>query len=48
MEALEELDFKVAFVGGNTKASRNNNKYKIPRDVILDNITMNEFINMVN
>ncbi|MBQ9071764.1 MAG: polysaccharide deacetylase family protein [Bacilli bacterium] len=48
MEVLEELDFKVAFVGGNTKASRNNNKYKIPRYVIFDNITMNEFINMIN
>lgn len=48
LEVLEELDFKIAFVGGNVKASRKNDKYKIPRYVILDNITMNEFINMVN
>ncbi|MDO4963817.1 MAG: polysaccharide deacetylase family protein, partial [bacterium] len=48
ISALEELDFKVAFVGGNKKASRSNNKYKIPRYVILDGISMNEFIGMIS
>ena len=45
---VSELGFKIAFVGGNAKATQNNNRYQINRYVVLDTITMNQFINMVN
>lgn len=48
IKAVKDAGFKVAFVGGNRKASRNDNKYKIPRYVILNSTTLSEFINMVN
>lgn len=47
-EAVKESGFKIAFVGGNTKASQSNDPYRIYRYVILNNITLNQFINMVN
>ena len=48
LQALKELDFKLAFVGGLKKATRENNKLLIPRYPILSDITMQQFINMVN
>jgi len=48
VEAVRESGFKIAFVGGNVKANQNNNPYLINRYVILSNISMNQFINMVN
>lgn len=46
--AVRESGFKIAFVGGNTKASQSNDPYRIYRYVVLSNITLNQFINMVN
>ena len=48
LEVLKELDFKLAFVGGNKKATRSDNKYEIPRYVILSDITLEGFKKMVN
>ena len=48
VEAVKESGFKIAFVGGNVKANQNNNPYLINRYVILNSISMNQFINMVN
>ena len=48
IQALKELDFKLAFVGGNKKATRSDNKYEIPRYVILSDITLEGFKKMVN
>lgn len=47
MNAIKEAGFKLAFVGGNYKASRSSNKYLIPRFHIYDNITMDEFISYI-
>lgn len=46
--AVKESGFKIAFVGGNTKASQNNDPYQIRRYVIYSYTTLNQFINMVN
>lgn len=48
IEALQELDFKLAFIGGNKKSNQNNNKYKIPRYIIYKNTSLSSFKNMVN
>lgn len=48
IEAVKESGFKIAFVGGNVKSTQNNNPYLINRYVILSNISLNTFINMVN
>ena len=47
IRAVKDAGFKVAFVGGNRKASRNDNKYKIPRYVIYKGTTLEQFKNMV-
>lgn len=47
-EALKEVGFEIAFIGGNIKATQNNNPYLIHRYVIYSNTTLNQFINMVN
>ena len=47
IQAVKDVGFKVAFVGGNRKASRNDNKYKIPRYPIQDNTTLQQFISYV-
>lgn len=47
IKAVKEEGFKVAFIGGNRKASRSDDKYKIPRYPISDTTTMSQFINMV-
>lgn len=48
IEVLKELNFKIAFVGGDEKATRNSNKYKIPRYVIYKNTSLNSFKNMIS
>lgn len=48
IRAVKDSGFKVAFVGGNRKASRNDDKYKIPRYPIHDSTSMEQFIKMVN
>ena len=48
IKAVKEVGFKIAFIGGYRKASRNDDKYKIPRYPIQSNITMAEFKSMVN
>lgn len=45
---LKEAGFKLAFVGGDVKATRGNNKYKIPRYHIYKSITIEQFKNMVS
>jgi len=48
IRAVKDVGFKVAFIGGNRKVSRNDDKYKIPRYPIHDSTTMEQFKNMVN
>lgn len=48
INAVRDVGFKMAFVGGNRKSSRSDNKYKIPRYPIHKNTTMDSFIKMVN
>lgn len=45
---VKQVGFELSFVGGNYKASRNNDKYKIPRYPIYKNITMQQFIHMIS
>ena len=45
---VQEVGFKVAFLGGNRKSMREDNKYKLPRYAIQYNITMDEFIRILN
>jgi len=47
IEDLKEVGFKLAFAGGDIKASRNSNKYKIPRFHIKSDITLDDFISIV-
>lgn len=48
IQAIKDLGFKVAFAGGNRDATRNSNKYLIPRYPIHSNITMDRFKEIVN
>jgi len=48
LEVLKELDFKLAFVGGDYKASRNDNFYQIPRYHIYETTPLDEFVNMIS
>ena len=48
IKAVKEAGFKVAFIGGNRKATRNDDKYKIPRYPIHDSTTMAQFKAMIN
>lgn len=48
INAVREVGFQMAFVGGNRKSSRSDNKYKIPRYPIHKTTTMDSFIKMVN
>ena len=48
IRAVKEAGFKVAFIGGNRKATRNDNKYKIPRYIIYNSTSLQQFKNMVN
>lgn len=47
VEALKEAGYKLAFVGGNRKATQSNNKYSIPRYVMYKNTSLNSFIRMI-
>lgn len=47
IKAVKEAGFKVAFIGGYRKASRSDNKYKVPRYPVYDSTTLNQFINMI-
>ena len=48
LQVLEELGFKLAFVGGDYKASRNNNKYQIPRYHVYRETSLDQFVNMIS
>lgn len=48
LKAVQDAGFKLAFVGGNRKATRNSNKFLIPRYPIISDITLNDFISIVN
>ena len=48
IQAVQDLGFRVSFVGGSTKSRRSNNHYLIPRYPVMDDITLNEFIRMVS
>lgn len=48
ISVLKEMGYKVAFTGGDYKASRDDDKYKIPRYHIYDSTTLDEFIDMIN
>lgn len=45
---VKEAGFKVAFAGGGYKATRNSNKYAIPRYPIQSNISLNTFVNYIS
>ena len=47
IKAVKESGFKVAFIGGYRKASRSDDKYKIPRYPIYDSTSLSEFKIMV-
>ena len=48
IKALKDSGFKIAFGGGNTKATRNSNKYVVPRYPIHDSTTLESFIKKVS
>ena len=48
LQAVKDLGFRISFIGGNVKARRSNNNYLIPRYPVLDDISLNGFINMVS
>ena len=48
IKAVKEAGFKIAFIGDYRKASRNDDKYKIPRFPIYDYTTLSSFKSLVN
>ena len=46
-DVLREIGFKLAFVGGDVKASRSNDKYKVPRYHIYRDTSLDQFIDMI-
>lgn len=48
IEAIQELGFKVAFIGGSRKAKQSDNKYLIPRYPIHKTTSFESFIQMVS
>ena len=48
INAVKEAGFKIAFVGGRRKATRDDDKYKVPRYPIYDTTSMDSFINMIS
>ena len=48
LQAIQELGFRMSFVGGSVKSRRSNNHYLIPRYPIMEDITLNDFIWMVS
>ena len=47
LQALRDLNFRIAFIGGNTNAKRSQNNLLITRYPILSDITLKDFINIV-
>ena len=47
LQALRELGFRVAFIGGNTRAKRSQDNLLVTRYPIMNDITLQQFINMV-
>jgi len=47
IQAVKDVGFKIAFAGGNVKATRKSNKWLIPRYPIHSNITLDQFKAMV-
>ena len=48
LKAVKDAGFKIAFVGGNRKASRSDNKYRIPRFPIHDDTSLESFIKKIS
>lgn len=48
VEAIEEVGFKLAFVGGDYKASRDNGKYQVPRYHVYLETSLDRFIDMIS
>lgn len=48
IQAVKDAGFRIAFVGGGRKASRSDNKYKIPRYPIHDSTTLEQFKKFVS
>lgn len=48
IQVVKEAGFKLAFAGGGYKATRNSNKYAIPRFPIQSNITLDTFISYIS
>jgi len=48
IQAVKEVGFKVAFAGGGYKATRNSNKYAIPRYPIYKTTSLSTFINYIS
>jgi len=48
INSLKDTGFKIAFAGGNTKATRNSNKYVIPRYIIYKTTSLDTFASYVN
>lgn len=48
INAVKESGFSIAFVGGGRKASRNDDKFKIPRFPIQKSTSLEQFVNMIN
>ena len=48
IKAVKDVGFKLAFESGNVKATRKNDKYKVPRYSILSDTTLEEFKSKVN
>ena len=47
ISAVKDMGYKVAFTGGGYNATRDDDKYKIPRYPIYDSTTLDEFIDML-
>ena len=48
IKALKDVGFKIAFGGGNVNATRNSNKFVVPRYPIHDSTSLDRFIKIVN
>ena len=48
IEALKEAGFTMALTGGNKRATKGIDKYKVPRYVIYNTTTVNELANIIN
>ncbi len=47
LQALKDLNFRIAFIGGSRNAKRTSDNYLITRYPILSDITLQQFINIV-